>query len=286
MMNKEMNILIVGLGLLGGSYAASLSSQGYKVNGIDSNSDSIDYGLKMGWIEKGSSFDDELLIQNADLLILGLYPSVMIDWVKNNRQYFKSGLIITDVSGVKGAIVTQIQSLLQNDVEFVSSHPMAGKEVSGIQNSDPSIFKKANFILILTDKNTPKGLAMIRNLAEILSFNHITELTIEKHDELIGFVSQLTHVIAVCLMNSKIDPLLVEVTGDSFRDLTRIAKINENLWSELFLLNKDKLLSEIEGFQNELENFKRVLQNEDVDMMKKLFIQSTNQRKLFDKKEN
>ena len=162
---------------------------------------------------------------------------------------------------------------------------MAGKEVSGVRNSDENIFKIANFIITPTEKNTSEGIKFARELGEILGFRNITQLSLEEHDKMIGFVSQLTHVIAVSLMNTNDNTHLVEYTGDSFRDLTRIAKINEVLWSELFLLNKEVLVKEIDDFAAELNNFREKLVNEDVEGMKKLFIQSTERRKLFDKKD-
>lgn len=282
MINKDTNLLIVGLGLLGGSYAMGLTKKGYHVNAIDINQLSIDYAIKHGYIEQGSTFDLDL-IQQADFIIFGLYPKTMIDWIKTYQKYFKSGSILTDVCGVKCNVVDNVQSVLRDDVEFISSHPMAGKEVSGVKFSDDSIFKVANFIITPTEKNSSSAIRLLYELATILEFDHITELTPHQHDEMIGFVSQLTHVIAVSLMNTNDNTHLVEYTGDSFRDLTRIAKINENLWSELFFLNKDNLIHEIDDFQKELNNLKQKLITEDSEGLKKLFIQSTARRKLFDK---
>lgn len=283
MINKDTKFLIVGLGLLGGSYAQALSDQGYHVKAIEINQLSIDYAIQHQIIEDGSTFDTDM-IQEADIIIFGLYPIALIDWIHNYQSYFKTGALLTDVSGVKSNVVDVIQQDLRSDVEFIASHPMAGKEVSGVKYSDPSIFKVANFIIVPTEKNSPEAVAFLYELAKLLGFSHITELSIEKHDEMIGFVSQLTHAIAVSLMNANDNTHLVEYTGDSFRDLTRIANINENLWSELFFLNKDNLIHEIEDFQTSLDNLKDKLIKDDVDGLKQLFIQSTQRRKLFDKK--
>lgn len=285
MINKDMKFFIVGLGLLGGAYAKALKKNGYTVYAADINEDSIEYALENNIIDEGAGSDYNSLIEKADVIISGLYPTAMVGWLRENQKYFKKGCIITDVSGVKRGIADKVQEFLSEDVEFISSHPMAGKEVSGVRNSDENIFKIANFIITPTEKNTPEGIKFARELGEILGFRNITQLSLEEHDKMIGFVSQLTHVIAVSLMNTNDNTHLVEYTGDSFRDLTRIAKINEVLWSELFLLNKEILVKEIDDFAAELNNFREKLVNKDVEGMKKLFIQSTERRKLFDRKD-
>ncbi len=285
-MNKNnflnKTILIVGLGLIGGSYAKALKKQGLKVLAIDINQQSIDFAIENNIIDNGSA-DDISLVKDADIIIFGLYPTAMIEWINNNQQYFKSGIFITDVSGVKCNVIDVIQNNLRDDVEFIGSHPMAGKEVSGVQYSDDEIFKVANFIVTPTDRNTTEGINFAKELGKILSFNRIVELSPTKHDEMIGYVSQLTHAIAVSLMNANDNTHLKEYTGDSFRDLTRIAKINESLWSELFFLNKDILVGEIDTFINELENLKSKLKTNDSDGLEQLFIKSTQRRRQFDK---
>ncbi len=159
---------------------------------------------------------------------------------------------------------------------------MAGKEVSGVQYADPTIFLPANLIITPTSQNTQEAIDFMIEFGKELRFNHICQLTVEEHDKMIGYLSQLTHVIAVSLMNANDSTHLKEYTGDSFRDLTRIAKINENLWTELFLLNKENLINEIECFVNEVNDFKDALEKEDIDKMKQKFITSTQRRKYFD----
>ncbi len=283
MISNYKNILIVGLGLIGGSYAKGLRKHGCSISAITRSQSTIDYALEHNIIDKGTTAEDPAFIGEADLVIFGLYPTTMVDWIERNQQYFKSGALLTDVSGVKCGIVDKIQSFLREDVEFIGSHPMAGKEVYGVENSDDAIFKGANFIVTPTEKNSPEAIALAKNLAEILQFGHITELTIEEHDEMIGFVSQLTHAVAVSLMNTSDNTHLKDYTGDSFRDLTRIAKINETMWSELFFLNKKNLVREIDDFIASLENLKQTIVQEDEAAIKKLFIQSTERRKYFDK---
>ena len=282
MINKNTTFLIVGLGLLGGSYAKGLKEAGYPVLGLARRQETIDYALKHQFIDEGSIVVSDI-VAKADVIIFALYPQLMISWIKDNQQLFKNNVLISDVSGVKCKVVDEVQAILRDDAEFISAHPMAGKETSGIEYANTDMFQKANYIITPTEKNTKEAIAFSYDLANILKFHHIAQLTCEEHDRMIGFLSQLTHVIAVSLMNTHDNEHLVEYTGDSFRDLTRIAKINETMWSELFLLNKEILLEEIDAFIASITNFRDVLANEDSEQMKQLFIQSTQRRKKFDK---
>lgn len=284
-LDKNLNILIVGLGLIGGSYAKRLHRKGYKVSAIDIDDDSVNFALENGIIDNGSTEVKEELVKNADLVIFALYPHVFKKWIEDYQHMLKSGAIITDVTGVKACIVYDIQAILRKDVEFISAHPMAGKEVYGVRNSDDRIFREANYIVVPTDSNTFDAIEMCKSLGQTLGFARISSLPPRAHDEMIGFVSQLTHCIAVCLMTCSKSEHLVDYTGDSFRDLTRIARINEDMWSELFLLNKDALLSQMEKFKDEFDEFYNILKDEDIDKMKEKMIKSTARRALFDKKE-
>lgn len=281
-MIKDKKFLIVGLGLLGGSIAMGLKKMNHEVYAIDIDEKAIQYALAHNIILEGSTSLDPNLIGKADVILSGLYPSMIVDWINENQKYMKPHTLITDVTGVKGPIVSKIQSLLREDLEFIGAHPMAGKEVSGIQNADPSIFLPANLILTPTEKNTQEAIDFMREVGIELRFNRIVELSVEEHDEMIGYLSQLTHVIAVSLMNANDSTHLAEYTGDSFRDLTRIAKINENLWTELFLMNKENLIREISCFVDEVNDFKEALENEDCEKMKQKFVTSTKRRKYFD----
>ena len=234
-LNKDMNILIVGLGLLGGSYAESLKKQGYKVSAITRSRSSVEFALSKGIIDYGTTRIEPELLGNADLVVFALYPHVFIEWISTNQHLLKSGAVITDVTGVKGCIVGKIQEILRDDVEFIAAHPMAGREVCGVQNSTDEIFKNANYIVVPTEKNSMEATELCRDLGEKLGFRQISELSVEMHDKMIAFLSQLTHCIAVSLMCANNTPDLEYYTGDSFRDLTRIAKINDEMWSELFL---------------------------------------------------
>ncbi len=281
--DHDTNILIVGLGVIGGGYAAALTKAGYKINCITKERRDIEYAMERGIIAEGSDTADPTLIGKADLIVFALYPTVFIEWVRENQALFKSGALITDVTGVKSSVVYEIQSFLRDDVEFISAHPMAGRERSGIEYSDPEVFKGANYIVTPTDKNTKAAIEICKRLGEALGFARISELTPEEHDEMIAFLSQLTHCIAVSLMTCNNTPNLEKYTGDSFRDLTRIAKINDRMWSELFLLNKPALLREMDAFITEFSAFRDMLAKGDREGMREKMRRSTEKRSLFDK---
>lgn len=278
-----MNIGIIGLGLMGASFAKRLSPQKDKtIYGIDQNEQTIQTALELNIIKEGST-DPDKLIKKCNLIILALYPTMIKPWIVENQQYLESGTILMDISGVKTNIVEPVQAILREDLELISIHPMCGRESRGIDFAQADIFDNANYIIVPTDKNTAKAIKAAKQLGKDLRVKNISILSCEEHDRMIGFLSQLTHVIAVSLMNTHDNSHLVEYTGDSFRDLTRIATINEDLWSELFLLNKDILLDEIDQFLDATKHFRDSLEKEDIDEMKRLFIQSTNRRKLFNK---
>ncbi len=282
--DTSKNILIVGLGLLGGSYAKILKRFGFNVSAITKEQSSIDYAIKENIIDEGSIVIDEKLIGNADLVVFALYPHVFVEWIEKNQHLFKSGALITDVTGVKRSIIYKIQGMLRNDVEFISAHPMAGKEVSGVENSSDRMFIGANYIVTPTEKNTPKAIQTCLELGKLLGFSNVTTLSPEEHDEMIGFLSQLTHCIAITLMTCNDKENMEKFTGDSFRDLTRIARINDLMWSELFVANKDVLLEQMNLFINKFNQLKTMLETEDIDGMRKMMQHSTARRALFDKK--
>ena len=283
LINKDFKILIVGLGLLGGSYAQGLTDVGFNVGAIDINQESIDYALNEGIIKSGSTTIEQEYVSQFDLIVFALYPKVFINWLKQYQSYFKKGAIITDVTGIKSWVDKEIKSFLRDDVEYVLAHPMAGREVYGVKNSDKTIFKGANYIVIPNEKASEEAVCLVEDIGRLLGFKNVVRLSNEEHDEMIGFLSQLTHCIAVSLMTCKDSEHLVEYTGDSFRDLTRIAKINENMWSELFLLNKEELVSQITLFEEQLAKLKKTIEEENVEEMKEIMKLSTLRRSYFDK---
>lgn len=279
---QHKKILIVGLGLMGGSYARGLTDQGIEVGAIDTNEDSIRYALEQGWIAHGRCSADADYIGQFELLVFALYPHALLGWVTQHQHMIKSGALLTDVTGVKGTVVANLQEVLRPDLEFVGAHPMAGRETSGVRYAKKEIFYGANYIITPTEKNTPHGIALCRALGSILGFGKISVLSPKEHDSMIGYLSQLTHCIAVSLMTCRDTDGLELYSGDSFRDLTRIAKINDAMWSELFSINKTALLEQMDLFSSAFTQLKTAIAEDDVDTVRSMMRLSTQRRINFD----
>lgn len=283
MLAQGTRILIVGLGLIGGCYAEGLRKAGYEVGAVTRSQKTLDYALAKGIIDSGSIEVTEDYVSRFDIVVFALYPHVFLSWIERYQGFIRPGALLTDVTGVKRAVVYKVQEMLRPDLEFVGAHPMAGREVYGVENADSSIFKGANYIVTPTPANTEQAVRTCEELGRTLGFGCISRLTPEMHDEMIGFLSQLTHCIAVALMNSKKSEHLAKFTGDSFRDLTRIARINEGMWSELFLLNRDELLSQMDLFAEKFGELREAVAEGDIPKMQEMMRISTERRSRFDK---
>lgn len=284
MLDRSKRYLVVGLGLLGGKYALELTRAGFAVDGINRSQGHLQYALDHGYIARGKTQDFEDLVRQADHIIFGLYPTALLEWMQQYGQWIKPGCIFTDVSGVKTGLVEPVQALCPSGVEFIASHPMAGRETSSVEHAAEVDFAPANFIITPTAANTPAAIQWAQQLAQVLGFRHICTLTVEEHDRMIGYVSQLCHAIAVSLMCANDNTSLCEYTGDSFRDLTRIARINDKMWAELFLWNKQNLIAEIDQFDAALARLRAALEQGDREQLEQMFRLSTQRRAAFDKK--
>lgn len=274
-----MRILIVGLGVVGGSYAMALKEAGYKdVYGIDTNLDTLEKAKKLGIIKNGFS-DGAKIVEQCDLIILSIYPRLVKKFIKDNRSRFKKDTIITDATGIKEIFINDILKILPDNVDFIFGHPMAGREKKGIDYASSTVFKGANYLITTIERNKEENINIVEEIAYSIGFKNVRRITPKYHDEMISFTSQLPHAIAVALINSdEEDRDTGSFIGDSYRDLTRIANINEDLWSELFLGNKSNLIKVIGEFEVELEKIKVALRNDDNESLKELFIKSTKRR--------
>lgn len=283
-LDQDKKILIVGLGLIGGSYAAALSQNGWEVGAIDPDPQAIAFAEKAGFIRHGRTEPEAEYVGKFDIVVFALYPHVLLEWLEKYGPWLRDGALATDVTGVKSGVVERAQALLFPRVEFIGAHPMAGREVSGVENARADLFRGANYIVTPTSANTEEAIACCEALGRTLGARNISRLTPKEHDEMIGFLSQLTHCIAVALMTCKESRHLVDYTGDSFRDLTRIAKINENMWTELFLWNREELLSQMDLFIAHFAKLRDALAQGDEETMKSMMRLSTERRRYFDKK--
>ncbi len=282
--DKETEILIVGLGLIGGSYAEALSSRGYRVSALDPDPEALSFALGKGWIREGRTEPGEGFLDRFGLVILALYPHILTEWIGKYQDRLAPGTLITDVTGVKCPMVYEVQAMLRPDLAFIGAHPMAGRETSGVWNASAAIFRDANYLVTPTERNTPEEIEACRELGRQIGCSSISELSPEQHDEMIGFLSQLTHCIAVSLMTCRDTEQFCRYTGDSFRDLTRIARINDGMWSELFLANRTQLLRQMELFRGQFDQLMNAIEREDRDAIRAILRDSTEQRKRFDKR--
>ena len=269
-MDKNKTFLIVGLGLLGGKYAQVLSQKGYRVTGITHSQSTLDYALEHAYICEGrnENFDD--LVQNADYIIFGLYPTVLLEWVKQYGHLVRPGTLITDVSGVKRGVVEPVQQMLPEGVEFIASHPMAGREFSGFEYSLDDLFDNASFIMTPTENTPQEEINLIEDLARSIHFKKVVKTTPEEHDRIIAFTSQLAHVVSNAYIKSPTHQQQLGFSAGSFQDLTRVAKLNEDMWTPLFIMNKEPLCFEIDYIMARLAEYRDAIANEDHDRLRQL----------------
>ena len=274
-----MKILIVGLGVIGGGYAMALKEAGYKdIYGVDINKETLKKAKNMNIIKEGF-LSEEKIIGEADLIVLAIYPNLVKNFIMRNRNKFKKGALITDVTGIKQLFINEIVEILPENIDFVFAHPMAGREKKGIDYATNEVFKGANFLIVETERNKDENIRKIEELALEMGFEHIKRTTPTFHDEMISFTSQLPHVLAVSLINSDIEGRNTgQFIGDSYRDLTRIANMNEKLWSLLFLGNKENLLTSMNNFEREFDKIKKCIEENDEKGLQELFIKSTIRR--------
>ena len=278
-----MNIVIAGLGVIGGSFAMGLSKAGYgAVYGIDTNEETLAKAKAQGYILDGSR-DGAAFLNQADLAILCIYPHSVPGFLSAHKGDFKPGCVITDATGVKSALVAQLDRLLPDNVDFVPGHPMAGREKMGFDFASDAVFKGANYLLTPLSSNKEESLRLVESIAMALGFKRVRRISPQTHDLLIAHTSQLPHAIAVALINSDREGRETgQFIGDSYRDLTRIARINGALWSELFLSNKDFLLEAIGDFSHQLGLIEDALRREDKAALVRLFETSTARREKLD----
>lgn len=283
---KDLTYGIVGLGIMGGSIAKAIrerilcrSGAEGKIYVCNRSTACLTQALAEGIADKAfTSAEYEKMLPECDFVYVCLYPQATIDFLEKNREFFKSGAIVTDISGVKGIFEKSLPSILRPDVDFIIGHPMAGGEKEGYANSTAKMFIDHNYILCPIESNRPENLELMRNFISEIGFTRITETTCDIHDYKIGFTSQLCHVIACSLVDSAKDDQITAFGGGSFEDLTRIAMINAPLWTELFVSNREKLVEHIENFEKQIEKFKNAIKTKDTAELMSLMEESREKR--------
>ena len=261
-----MKICIVGLGLIGGSLAKAIKKNTHEsCFGIDIDSGTIAGALAQEAIDGEMTIDD---LAGCDVVIVGLHPEATIKFITENAGKFKKGGIVLDTCRVKGEIVRAVEGVcIENGVNFLGCHPMAGREFSGFAYSVDNLFEKASFIMTPTDRTPMRVVQDISRLAYNIGFAKVVVSNVEEHDSVIAFTSQLAHVVSSSYVKS---PSLLKQAGfsaGSFKDLTRVAKLNEDMWTELFLMNRGPLVDEIEHIIARLTEYRDAIANNDAQRL-------------------
>ena len=278
---RELTFAIVGLGLIGGSYAKALRNlKVRKILGMD-----ISHGIARACLN--ANMIDEVVeadgsnLKEADVIICSVYPEAVMGFVRQNLPNFREGMLMTDATGVKGTMPREVQKLLPEGCEFISGHPMAGRQGSGLGMSDAAIFNNSNYIIVPTENNSPEAVHWLEEFAGALGCARSVKVSMEDHDRIIAYTSDLPHITAVALVNSaSYNENTQYFIAGGFRDATRVADINPELWSDLFLSNRDNVIAEIENYQNQLERWKKAIVEKDREALKAIMREAGPRRRM------
>jgi len=277
---QDITFGIIGLGLIGGSYAKALKNLKVKnIIGVDSNPIVAMMAKDEGVITENCNDSMEPL-KRADVIICALYPAAVLKFVRENVQYFKEDMLFTDVMGIKGNILEQVDVLLGSEQDFVSGHPMAGREGQGYGQSAAEIFNGANYIIVPRAHNSREKVAWLKNFAYELGCKNVVEVTAKEHDEIIAYTSNLPHAMAIALINSdSMTPNNKYFIAGGFRDATRVADINVALWADLFVSNRKNVIREIAKLQKQLERWTNALEKRSNEELEQMMFSAKEKRK-------
>ncbi len=252
-------IAVVGMGIIGGSICAALTKAGYIVDGFGRGEESLNYALQRGYIHaKGEKLSD------YDVVFIAVPAGATLDYVDN--AIFKDGALVMDICGVKTAVEKTVYAKERN-YRYVGLHPMAGKETSGITSASPDLFDKANLIIAISEHTKPEDLAEVKSFAAAMRFGKIVECSAREHDAKIALTSQLAHIVSNAYVKSKQVPHCEGFTGGSFQDMTRIAGVDEKMWTELYMYNRAFILAELDGLIGHLSAYRNAIANGDKEAL-------------------
>ena len=278
--NTNETVAIIGLGLMGGSFARGLRRIGTKhIIAVDTDEKALQKAKQEGMVDEVYTTGSTAL-RRARMIIFCTATAVMIRFLAEHKTCFAPGTIVTDVAGIKGDTADAIKALLPEGVDFIPGHPMAGREGKGYAMASADIFNNANYILVPMPENKENHLLAVPSMAMALGCAHVVRVSPEKHDRFIAYTSCLPHVLATALVNSEsMDPMTKYFVAGSFRDGTRVADINAALWTSLFLANKENLVHEIDCFRKALTDFSTMLSDEDAEGMTRFLQQAAARRR-------
>lgn len=272
-------ILVVGLGLIGGSLAMALQGfEGYEVVGAVRSQSTYDKAVAKRAADR-VTFDPAAELPGADVVILCQDPAGIIGFLRDNRGRFKAGALVWDVCGVKTAVMEAAGKYLPDGVDFIGCHPMAGKEVSGIDNAEGTLFRNTHFIVTPGPRATPEHLALLRRMAEYCQFGDVIETTPERHDEMIAYTSQMMHVIAVSVCDNEELFSCVGFEGGSFRDCTRVAALDPAMWTQLFTLNAPALSKIVAELEARIHQYRVAIESNDRETLRTMLAHASDRKK-------
>lgn len=284
-----MRIIVVGLGLIGGSFCRAIKKYtDHHVIGIDRDEPSLDMALAMEAVDEIIPMDRMDLLKKGDLVIVALPPRTIVDFILDNVNNFREGALVTDVCGVKEYIVSHVEEPLRAaGVQFIGSHPMAGTEFAGFAASKSDMFVNASYLLTPTENAPEHCIRTLRDLAMQIGFKTVIQTSPENHDQVIAYTSQLAHVTSNSYIRSSTLPREKGFSAGSFLDMTRVALLDENMWSDIFILNKKNIVNETDQLIQHLTQLRDLIDSEDregirelLEKGRKLKTQNTMQRKL------
>ena len=274
------HIVIIGLGLIGGSLAKALRGfEDFDLIGVDVSQPTLRYALEQEIVDRAEE-DPVRALSEGDLVFLCLHPQGIVDFMAQHRNHFKPGAMVTDVCGVKSAILEGAK-VLPSSVSFVGGHPMAGTEFSGIQHALVNMFQGAHYILTPNEQSSPEHLALMERVARHIGCANVVQTTPEQHDAIIAYTSQMMHIIAVAVCD---DPSLFQYQGfegDSFRSCTRVAALDVPLWTQLFSMNAPALCRALEQLEDHIHQYRLTIQSGDRESLAaRLAVSAARKRKM------
>ncbi len=252
---------VIGLGIIGGSICAALSKAGYAVDGKDIQRENVRIAIEKGYIQ-GEATD----ISQYDVVFLAVPPKATLSLLQ--ETVFKEGALVSDICGVK-AIIEKAVYAKQRNYRYVGIHPMAGKETSGLASASAELFRMANLVITLSEKTQESALIEIKEYAKAMRFGKIVECSAKEHDEKIALTSQLAHVVSNAYVKSPQVKHCEGFTGGSFQDMTRIAGVDENMWTQLYMYNREAILEELNGLLSHLNEYREAIEKMDEKALSK-----------------
>lgn len=273
-----MKIAIIGLGLIGGSMARRLRGfHNCTIAAYNRTKETLLLAKQDGAIDEGYSSPADAM-DGADLIIMCLYPKLNVDFIRDNLNKIKPGAVITDVTGIKGYMVRELKKFLPGNIDFIGGHPMAGREIGGYKSSTDTLFDNASYIITPTPENKPENVALIRDMAKYIGCRTVMTTTPDEHDAIIAYTSQLMHVVAVALCDNPMIERSASFSAGSLRDCTRVAVINAQMWSELFVENKEHLSKRIQEMIDSLGKIKEAVESSDREKLEEIMTNATEQK--------